>query len=85
MAMELESFMTESESCEAGGGGIQAHSMNPYCRAKSSQLSPRAEPIAVKHIPSHMAIIVSPTCRGKIFGHNWKDSESEKGQAAECV
>lgn len=79
--MELESFTTESESCEAEKKKKkQAHSANLYCRAKSSRSSLRAEPIAVKHIPSHIAIIFSPTRRGKIFGHNWKIRSHRKAR-----
>lgn len=58
--------------------------LNLSCKAKSSRLSLRAQPIAVKQTPSHIAIIFSPTRSGKILARLEK-LESQKGHAAACM
>lgn len=51
--------------------------LNLSCKAKSSQLSLRAQPIAVKQTPSHIAIIFLPLI-AKDFGHDWRSWSHRK-------
>lgn len=58
---------------------------NLSCKAKSSRLSLRAQPIAVKQTPSHIAIIFSPTRSGKILATTGEVGVTERLCGSMCV